>query len=321
MPGGRGTHPAPSIHPAPCAWGTFSPTQVLPVQRYLVACAPSDMKLHIVPARTGLQWVKLGISTFGRQPMALTALLFLSMAAVSLVGMFPLIGPYLALVLMPSVFLVMMLGGAEAHHGRIPRPSLVQAPFKSGKQRLQALGVLGVFYTLAILLIVGLTSLLDGGSLARISLSNEPMTREMAEDMVTQPGFQIALWLGFGLYNLLGMLMWHAPALVHWHGVSPVKAVFFSVVACIRNFRAFFMYALGWVGVMLAAGVGLSLLTLLLSLLLGDAVAIAANILTVMLGLALVTMFLSSAVFTFRDCFSPPDDNATLQTDDATYGA
>lgn len=76
------------------------------------------MKLHIVPARTGLQWVKLGMQTFWRQPMALTALLFLSMAAVSIVGMFPIIGPYLALVLMPCVFLVMMLGAAEAHQDR-----------------------------------------------------------------------------------------------------------------------------------------------------------------------------------------------------------
>ncbi len=29
------------------------------------------MKLNIVPARTGLVWVKLGVSTFFRQPLAL----------------------------------------------------------------------------------------------------------------------------------------------------------------------------------------------------------------------------------------------------------
>lgn len=277
------------------------------------------MKLHIVPAQTGLQWVKLGVQTFWRQPMALTALLFISMAAVSLMGMFPIIGPYLALVLMPCVFLVMMLGAAEAHHDRTPRPSLVAAPFRSGKSRTQALAILGVFYTVGIVAIAALTALFDDGTLAKLSLGNEPMTPELAEAIVQQPGFQVALWTGFALYNILAMLMWHAPALVHWHGVSPVKAVFFSVIACVRNFRAFFMYALGWMGLAIAAGLALSLVTVLLSALLGSAVALAVNILTIMLGMGLVTMFLTSAVFTFRDCFSPPDHERSLHVDDVTY--
>ena len=277
------------------------------------------MKHHIVPARTGLQWVKLGIQTFWRQPMALTALLFISMAAVSIIGLIPVIGPYVALVLMPTVFLIMMLGSAEAHHDRLPSPSLVLAPFKAGKPRIQALAILGVFYTGGIVLISLLTSLFDDGTLAQISLGNEPMTPELAEQIVQQPGFQAALWIGFMLYNLLALLLWHAPALVQWHGVSPIKAVFFSVVACLRNFRAFFMYVLGWMGLAIAAGMALALLTVLLSMVLGSSAGLAANILTIMLGMGLVTMFLTSAVFTFRDCFSPPDTERTLHVDDVTY--
>ena len=41
------------------------------------------MKLRNVPAGTGLQWVKLGIQTFFRQPLALSGLFFMFMAAVS----------------------------------------------------------------------------------------------------------------------------------------------------------------------------------------------------------------------------------------------
>ena len=277
------------------------------------------MKLHIVPASTGLQWVKLGMQTFWRQPMALTALLFISMAAVSLIGMFPILGPYAALILMPSVFLVMMLGAAEVSQERAPRPNLILAPFRAGKARIQSLLILGVFYRVGIVLITLLTSLFDDGTLAKMSLGNEPMTPELAEKLVQQPGFQIALWGGFALYNLLAMLMWHAPALVHWHGVSPVKAIFFSVIACVRNFRAFLMYALGWFGLAIGAGLALSLVTLLLSALLGSAVSLAASILTIMLGMGLVTMFLTSAVLTFRDCFSPPDHERTLHVDGVTY--
>ena len=55
------------------------------------------MKLHIVPARTGLAWVKLGIRAFWRQPMALAALFFMTMAAMSVATMIPLVGPAVAL--------------------------------------------------------------------------------------------------------------------------------------------------------------------------------------------------------------------------------
>jgi len=54
------------------------------------------MKLHIVPARTGMTWVKLGIRTFWKQPMALAALFFMTMASMSLASMIPLVGPAVA---------------------------------------------------------------------------------------------------------------------------------------------------------------------------------------------------------------------------------
>ena len=50
------------------------------------------MKLQLVPARTGFTWIKLGIRTFLRQPLALTGLFFMFMAAMTLVSKLPLIG-------------------------------------------------------------------------------------------------------------------------------------------------------------------------------------------------------------------------------------
>ena len=59
------------------------------------------MKLHIVPARQGILWVKLGMRTFFRQPLALTGLFFIFMAVMSVISMVPVIGNVLALALLP----------------------------------------------------------------------------------------------------------------------------------------------------------------------------------------------------------------------------
>ena len=80
------------------------------------------MKLHIVPARTGLAWVKGGIFVFRRQPLAMAALFFMTMAAMSLASVVPLVGPAIALTLLPSATLAMMVASAEALQGRFPTP-------------------------------------------------------------------------------------------------------------------------------------------------------------------------------------------------------
>ena len=70
------------------------------------------MKLHPVSARTGLLWVREGIKTFWRQPLAMSGLFFLFMAVVSVISVLPLIGTALALALLPAATLGLMAGFA-----------------------------------------------------------------------------------------------------------------------------------------------------------------------------------------------------------------
>ena len=258
------------------------------------------MKLHIVPARTGLAWVKSGIFVFRRQPLAMAALFFMTMAAMSLASMVPLVGPALALTLLPSATLAMMVASAEALQGRFPTPAVLLVAFRTGRQRLHHLLQLGALYAAGFLGIIALSSLLDGGLFAQVYLGGAPMTREIAEN----PDFQRAMWLSMLLYLPLSLLFWHAPGLVHWHGVPPVKALFFSIVACVRNYGAFLVYGLGWLGVFLLGGLVVSIVSALLAVA-GLAGSMAGGI---MVGAAmmLAAMFFTSVVFTFRDCFEPP---------------
>lgn len=259
------------------------------------------MKLNIVPARTGMTWVQLGIRSFWRQPMALAALFFMTMAAMSLASLVPLVGTVIALALLPSATLAMMVAAAEATQGRFPTPALLLVAFRTGQHRLRAMLSLGALYAVGFLAVMGISALVDDGQFARVYLGGAPMTREIAQS----GDFQAAMWLSLMLYVPLSLLFWHAPGLVHWHGVPPVKALFFSIVACLRNFGAFTVYGFAWTGVFLGAGILVSVVVTLLAVF-GLGTGIAGGIM-VGTALMLAAMFFSSVVFTFRDCFEPPE--------------
>ncbi|MDR6214615.1 BPSS1780 family membrane protein [Paracidovorax wautersii] len=259
------------------------------------------MKLHIVPARTGLEWVRLGIRAFWRQPLALAALFFMTMTAMSLASMLPLVGPAVALALLPSATLAMMVAAAETTLGRFPTPALLLVAFRTGQQRLRAMLTLGALYAVGFLAVMGLSALVDGGQFARVYLGGAPLTPELAQS----GEFQAAMWLSLALYLPLSLLFWHAPGLVHWHNIPPVKALFFSIVACLRNFGAFTVYGLSWMGVFLGAGIVVSVLMTLLTLVgLGT---VASSGILVATALMLAGMFFTSVVFTFRDSFEAPE--------------
>ena len=83
-------------------------------------------------------------------------------------------------------------------------------------------------------------------------MSADRRTGSCAESQLPQVDTR-TLWTLL-LHTPLLVLFWHAPALVHWHGVTPVKSLFFSAVACFRNFGAFVVYSLAWLAVFLAIG-------------------------------------------------------------------
>ena len=272
------------------------------------------MKLRIVPARTGIDWVKGGIFVFRRQPLAMAALFIVTMAAMSLASVLPLIGPALALTLLPSATLAMMVASAEAMQGRFPTPAVLLVAFRTGRQRLHHMLQLGALYAAGFLAVIGFSALFDGGQFAQVYLGNAPLTQETVDNT----GFQSAMWIAMVLYLPLSLLFWHAPGLVHWHGVPPVKSLFFSIVACLRNFSAFVVYGLGWLAVFALGGLLVSLLSVLLTVLgVLPAGSTPSAMGGIMVGLAMVmaSMFFSSIVFTFRDCFEPPETPSQRSAD------
>lgn len=251
------------------------------------------MKLNIVPARAGLQWVKLGLLTFSKQPLALAGLFFMYMTAATLLSLLPFVGLVLALAIVPAATLGLMAATQEALKGRFPMPTVLISAFRAGRQRLRAMMVLGLLYAAACMAVMAVVS-----ALVDVPQSQTPAS---AQEMMT-PRFQLALLLGSVLYLPVSLMFWHAPALVHWHGISPVKSLFFSLVACLRNAKALLVFGLAWMVLIF----GVSLLIGIVAVLTGNPQVAAAALMP--LGLLVTAMFSTSLYFTFRDSFVAPPE-------------
>lgn len=256
------------------------------------------MKLNIVPARTGATWVKQGIRTFFRQPLALAGLFFMFMALMTVASLVPYVGFALAMTLLPAATLGLMAATREATQGRFPMPAILLTAFRAGRQQARAMLVLGALYALGFLIAMGASALVDGGDFARVYLGGNTPTREM----MIETDFQAAMWVFIGLHLPLSLMFWHAPALVHWHGLPPLKSLFFSLVACFRNFWAFAIFGLMWLAVLVLGVVGVTTVAALL----GNP-GLAGDILFPVL-LLLASMFFTSLYFTFCDSFGPPPE-------------
>ena len=256
------------------------------------------MKLNLVPARQGTLWVKLGIQTFFRQPLALVGLFFMFLAVISIVNLVPVVGNILAMTLLPAATLGLMAAGREATDGKFPMPSVLLSGFRAGRKELVAMLTLGALYALSIVVVLGLSALIDGGQFAKLYLGGASMTAETLKEA----DFQWAVMFSSALFIPVSLLFWHAPALVHWHGEPPIKSLFFSFVACMRNFGAMTVYSLTWLGVFILVSIVISLIAALT----GSVELVA----TLMYPAAMVlaAMFFTSLYFTFRDNFATNEE-------------
>jgi hypothetical protein len=260
------------------------------------------MKLNLVPARSGALWVKLGISTFFKQPLAMAGLFFMFMALMTVATMVPLVGLPLAMTLLPAATLGLMAATLEVTQGKFPMPQVLLAGLRARSGTARALLILGAIYASGFLIAMGLAYLVDGGGFVRMYMGGQAPAKEVLESS----GFIAAMWTFIGLHLPLSLLLWHAPALVYWQGVSPVKSLFFSVVACLRNFKAYVLFALCWMGVMMTV----LLVVITLAGLLDNPELIGVILFPALMLVA--SMFFTSLYFSYRDCFAV--DSPTTET-------
>jgi len=197
------------------------------------------MQTNTLPALHGWLWVMHGIGLFRAYAALWLLWLFFYWISLLMAAAVPVLGPLLATTLIPGIGAGLMVACQAVQHGQPPSPRHLIEPFRRNRKcQLQ----LGLIYAVCILAGLAFSALFDGGLFFRQMLIGV----KQSEVSLAPPEFKPAVLAYLVFYIPTALGLWFAPALTHWHGMSPAKALFFSFFACLRNWRAFAVYALGW---------------------------------------------------------------------------
>ncbi len=215
------------------------------------------MQILRQPAARGFVWLTEGLQLVGKQPIALFAMVFLTLMGMSLPAIIiPVVGPLISVAILPALYVGLMHAIRAAERGEVPNPGMLISAFKPAAgnvwQPLIMLGAINAVLTNVMIALVYLMGQPDLMSLSEADREAVAMQDPMA---LLTPLLLFAV-----LYTPIQMAFWYAPLFVAWHRTPVGKSIFFSIVAVWRNKGAFAALFLGWFGVIVLAAVVLRLL-------------------------------------------------------------
>lgn len=245
-----------------------------------------------LPAQRGAFWLVAGYQLYRRNPPLLTALTLTYLLVVQVaIRLSPEVSPFLLPLALPAMVLIVANGARICDQDKRPVPIALLHGIKGNgvpMLRLGGLHLIGAF------IFIGVVVLLENGGVnfADIEKVDDP---ELASAMLRLMLLAIPFLMAF-LFP---------PYLTGWDGVPATKAVFFSFVACIRNWRALLAYVLSIIlFAIIVPGVVLMLATLL-----AQVVAQIVELVVRLLMVFLLAPVLTASVYVgYRDIFHPPMD-------------
>ena len=251
------------------------------------------MQARIVGAMRGARWLGEGWRLFRAAPLGWLALVLAYWLFMTVISLVPFIGIAAAGVLVPGMSVGFMAAARAASRGGRLEIALL---FEGLRQGARPQLLLGAVYLASLALVLAATVLADGGALAGWMMTG----RRPADEVLQSGDFLAAMALAAVLYAPVMMMFWFAPTLTAWHSTAPVKALFFSLAACLMNWRAFTAYGA------VAALVTLVLPFIALSSLLvlsGGSLRVPAMALMFPLLIVLLPTLLASFYASYRDVF------------------
>jgi hypothetical protein len=221
------------------------------------------VQARTLPARRGWAWIVDGFAIWKRNPALITFLVMAYSFIQLVMFIVPYIGPIVISLTTPALALGIYNGCKAVADGRKVGPEVLFSGFRQQLPELVKIGGINFLCTLAL---VGISMLIDPGMGDRlVDILQGKATA--GETLDAHPGFGLAVLVTLLGFTPLAMAYWFAPLLAAWGKVPAVKALFFSYVACLRNWRAFLVYGLSLMLVTQAASLVVIVLDLALPVL------------------------------------------------------
>lgn len=253
------------------------------------------MQARIVTVGQGAAWLPFGWRLFRAAPLGWIALVFAYTLLMVVLSRVPFIGPVAAMVLVPGFTLSFMAAARAAERGAPLEFSLFLEGFRNRPWEQIALGFV---YFVCVAFVLGITSFAGGAEMSggEMGAGGGGIDPAHLDAVVARLAIVIAL------YTPVMLLFWFAPMLLGWHATGVPKALFFSFIACLMNWRAFLAY-----GVVMAGFAFLLPFLALLPLMLTGQFELekAMSLLVLLVTLAMPTLF-GSFYASYRDVFGTP---------------
>lgn len=265
------------------------------------------MQARALPVARGPFWLLLALHLYRSNPPLLSLLAFANLLLLLVASLAQPLGPFMLLLLSP-VFVTLTANACAAisKYGlRISHPDLLLQGIRKNFILLLRLGIVQMSYVL--LVVIALDALLPE---INTQLLTSTVSTPSGSDSATSAALNIdpsqlgILLLHLGLTAAMVLpAFWFAPLLTAWHGVPPFKAVFFSWVAVLRNWRVFLAYAItaGIIGMLLP-----SILVGVLMMISGTLGSLVASVLQILLLVIFAPMLMAGVYCSYNDIFTNP---------------
>lgn len=266
------------------------------------------MQARRLPALRGVFWLSEGFRLFGRNPPLIAALTLVYLLAVQLFALLPVIGPVLLPLLLPAMTLIVANGCRAVDLRQNPGKAVLLSGLSGPGGNFPALLRLGGLQLAGALIVVLLSMLIGGGAdpfASALLPEAAPTEGEAAADAATQAALLGKLAQVLLLATPLILAFWFAPFLVGWDHVAPLKSLFFSTVASLRNWRAMAVFSLAAI---VFAGILPGLILIVIGQISGMALTAALFVLRMLLVFLVAPVLTASIYIGYRDIFQDAGD-------------